>query len=89
MASIKEDNNLGGKRTYLKQAASHPLPEDPVQKKRLTCKRPAVEISGVKVTGTGGGWEADIFKASGFPSPPRRPGSDSDLRYRLDKGSSL
>ena len=54
MASIKGDNNLGGKRTDFKRVAAHLLPEDPVQKKYLTGKRPAAEISGVTVPGMGG-----------------------------------
>ena len=33
MASIKEVNNLGGKRTDFERAAAHLLPEDPFQKK--------------------------------------------------------
>ena len=44
MASIKGDNNLGGNRTDFERAAAHLLPEDPVQKKHLTDKRPAADI---------------------------------------------
>ena len=54
MASIKGDNNLGGKRTDFERAAAHIFLEDPVQKKRLTGKRPSADISGVTVPGTGG-----------------------------------
>ena len=54
MASIKEVNNLGGKRTDFERAAAHLLPEYPVQKKRLTGKRLAADILGVTVPRTGG-----------------------------------
>ena len=44
MASIRGDNNIGGERTDFERVAAHILPEDPVQKKRLTGKIPAEDI---------------------------------------------
>ena len=49
MASIKGVYNLGEKRTDFEHVASHLLPEDPVQKKRLTGKRPPADILRVTV----------------------------------------
>ena len=58
MSSIKGGYNLGEKRTDFEHVASHLLPEDPVQKKRLTGKRPAADILRVTVPGTEGSEKA-------------------------------